>query len=547
MCRYKTQVLVIGSGITGTTCALVLAEAGLKVTLLSSGPELDSGNTALAQGGIVYRGREDKPQLLADDIATAGAHINSQPALDFISTEGPKAVDDILINRAGVPFERDNNGFLLTREGAHSVPRILFCADYTGRAIMDGLTTAVRKQPDIEVLTDRTAIDLLTTYHHSKNLSFRYQLQNQCLGAYVLNNKTNEVETRMADFTVLACGGLGQIFLHTTNSAACIGSGLSMPFRAGARVINSEFVQFHPTALFHHSKRKFLISEAVRGEGGQLVNASRQPFMQNYDPRGDLAPRDIVARSIVEEMLRTGVECVFLDMTQCRVKDLKKRFPTIAAKCQEIGIDIAKDLVPVVPVAHYFCGGILVDTSGQSTLKRLFAGGECSCTGVHGANRLASTSLLEGVLWGRSIAETIVAKINRASFVKEKYLSSIPDWISPGREENEDPALIAQDWMNIKTTMWNYVGITRNANRLQRAFSDLRTLNKALHDFYKKTPISKPIVDLFHGSQAAYIVTIAAMNNHLSQGCHFRTDSDANPENGTSQKSVESICKGKFK
>ena len=389
---------------------------------------------------------------------------------------------------------------------------------------MDGLQNAVAREPRIQVLTQRTAIDLLTSYHHSNSLEFKYHLDNQVLGAYVYNSHTQIVETILADHTILATGGLGQIFLHTTNTASSIGSGLAMSFRAGAMTMNTEFVQFHPTALYQRGDWRFLISEAVRGEGARLVNEAGEPFMTWYDQRGDLAPRDIVTRAIVEEMLNRGEECVFLDAANHVDLDLKKRFPTIYRTCKAMGIDITRDPIPVVPAAHYSCGGVLVDIHGQTTLPRLYAAGECTCTGVHGANRLASTSLLAALLWGWSAARDIGYKAPSYNAVSQRLIDSIPDWVCPGQIHNEDPALIAQDWATLRNTMWNYVGITRTTPRLKRAFEDLRALNKRIHDFYYETPLSKPLIDLFHGCQAAYVTTNAALRNTKSAGCHYRQE-----------------------
>lgn len=526
--RLKTEVLVIGSGIAGTTCALGLAEAGHEVTLITAGEQPDGGNTALAQGGIVYKAPDDDPKILENDILTAGWKENYLKAVRYLSRRGPQVLRQVLLDRYSVPFETTSQGdWHLTREGGHTLPRILFSADHTGHTIMDALLRAVEEHENIRLLTRRTAIDLLTTHHHSSSLNYRYSLNNQCVGAYVFNDHLDQIETILADSTVLATGGAGQVYLHTTNTSGSIGSGLAMGYRAGARILNAEYVQFHPTALYQkgskRSRRRFLVSEAVRGEGARLVNSAGEAFMQRYDQRADLAPRDIVTRAIMEEMLQTGDHCVYLDVSTLS-QDPAKRFPTIYERCQNMGVDMHRHAVPVVPAAHYFCGGVLVNVRGRTTLDRLYAAGECTCTGVHGANRLASTSLLEGVLWGQSAAEDIHKRQSKSFHLSKRLMDSIPDWQRAGDIRNEDPALIAQDWTTIRSTMWNYVGITRSADRLNRAFSDLRKLFKNLQDFYKKTHMSKPIIDLFHGSQAAYSITLSAMRNKSSKGCHHRVD-----------------------
>lgn len=526
--RIKTDVLVIGSGIAGSLAALTIADTGADVTLLSAGEDLFACNTQLAQGGIVFHSAEDDPVKLERDILTAGWKQNYRRAVRYLAHKGPEVLQKTLIDAYKVPFaHRAAADWYFTREGGHSIARILYAKDHTGLTIMQQLAEAVSRRPNIRVLTNRTAIDLLTTHHHAAHLDFKYNLMDECVGAYVFNEPLNQVEVILADFTVLATGSAGRIYLNSTSSNQATGSGISMASRAGARLYNLEYVQFHPTTFYQGAKRferRFLISEAVRGEGAKLVNSAGDAFMARYDQRADLAPRDIVTRAIMAEMLRTGDDCVYLDTTRGMRNEVAERFPTIYAKCQECGVDMRTTPIPVVPAAHFFCGGVLVDLRGRTTLERLYAAGEVSCTGVHGANRLASTSLLEGMLWGYSAGQDIAKRLGKKWKLSKKLMDSIPEWQNPGDIQNEDPALIAQDWATIRHTMWNYVGIIRSTARLRRAFEDLRTLSKNMHDFYRQTPISKPIIDLFHGCQTAYVVTQAAMRNKKTLGCHYRAD-----------------------
>ncbi len=527
--RSRSTVLVVGSGIAGSIAALTLAESGADVTLVNSGPELDNGNSAMAQGGIVYRSEADSPELLARDIVVAGSEYNYMRAVRQICEGGPSAVQSILIDRLHIPFNRSDaqlsQEWDLTLEGGHSSHRILHCADYTGRAIMSGLLEAIKDTPSITVLPNRTAVDLITSHHHSLSMEFRYQLPNRCCGVYVYNEAVGQVETLLADFTVLATGGVGQVYLHSTNAPNAVGSGLTMAHRAGVRIENAEFVQFHPTAFYQRHAPRFLITEAMRGEGARLINSRGEAFMSRYDPRADLAPRDIVARSIVEEMLRLDDECVYLDAAPYLKHPIDRRFPTIYAHCLEAGLDIAENPIPVVPAAHYFCGGILADLNGRTSLSKLYAIGECACTGVHGANRLASVSLLEAVLWGQTCGKDISRRLRgRGGHAPRRLHDAIPDWESPGQEHNDDPALISQDWGAIRNTMWNYVGITRSTARLQRAYEELRQLSRRITDFYKRTPLSRPLIQLMHGCHAAFIITESARRNKSSIGCHYRVD-----------------------
>lgn len=545
--RAHYPVLVIGTGIAGLTTAFALAGAGIRVLLVTKATDPADCNTSWAQGGIIYQGEGDSPEKLVADIVRAGAGISNETAVNFLAEEGPRVVKQLLLDDIHVPFSTTLEGELdLTQEGAHSISRIIHAGDATGRAIETSLLNRVKSEPNITLATDVTAIDLLTTYHHPLDIQVRYRLTNECAGAYLLDNRTNDVYTIFADFTVLATGGIGQMYLHTTNTKNAIGDGVVMAHRAGARIMNAEYVQFHPTALADKKANHFLISEALRGEGARLRNQRGEYFMEKYSPElKDLAPRDVVARAILEEMTRNKDEFVYLDLANFYNghQPIHERFPNIGAACAAIGVDIAKDPIPVVPAAHYFCGGVLVNTSGQTTLSRLFAIGETSCSGLHGANRLASTSLLEGLTWGyyaaQSIRERLQTPASSASpsvhrafsslppgsgSIPDGFLSSVPDWQPPGKENLEDPALILQDWTIIQHTMWNYVGIVRTYERLKRALADMQHLGSRLTKYYHESMISKSIVELFHGQQMASIVAAAAIRNPRSIGAHFRKD-----------------------
>jgi L-aspartate oxidase len=562
--RAHYPVLVIGTGIAGLTVAFSLARAGVEVLLVTKTSDPADCNTSHAQGGIIYQGMNDSPEQLVEDIIQAGAGLCDERSVHFLANEGPKVVERILIDEIDVPFKRTLEGELdLAQEGAHSISRIIHSGDATGRAIEIGLLNRVRAEKNVTLVTDVTAIDLLTTHHHPQDIQIQYRLENECLGAYLLDNLTSDVYTIFADYTVLATGGIGRVYLHTTNTRSTIGDGVVMAHRAGARIMNAEYVQFHPTALASKGGTHFLISEALRGDGARLMNQRGEYFMERYAPRmKDLAPRDVVTRAIVEEMTCAKEDFVYLDLASFYKgrEPIPERFPTISERTRAIGIDMEREPIPVVPAAHYFCGGILVDNFGHSTLHRLFAIGETSCTGVHGANRLASTSLLEGLAWGYSAAAAIRQRrdeggvgdaglgrevprdedperrlssmVRRALSSREagvgpldpRLFESVPDWIQPGGESREDPALILQDWTTIQHTMWNYVGIVRTLERLERAVADMRELGARLNRFYHESQLSREILELFHGQNMASIIASAAIRNPVSRGAHFRRD-----------------------
>ncbi|HPL88350.1 MAG TPA: FAD-dependent oxidoreductase [Deltaproteobacteria bacterium] len=525
----ETECLIIGTGIAGATCAYIAAKAGLRVCLLTKRSDPSLTNTNLAQGGIVYSGHGDSPELLKQDILKAGRNLNSLEAVDFLSRQGPGIVKEVLIDDLNVNFTHlkgpEDESYDLTREGAHSIHRILYAADHTGQDIEKSLIEALEGLENVEIITNATAIDLITLHHHSMDVQARYLLEDRCAGAYVFLEKKKEVLTILAQYTVLATGGLGDIFLHSTSEKGTVGDGIVMAMRAGADTINMEFMQFHPTTLYLPGARRFLLSEALRGEGARLVNLRGEYFMDRYNPElKDLAPRDETAIAIWDEMIENKEDHVLLDIANFVHEDIPTRFPKIYATCRQAGIDITREPVPVVPAAHYFCGGVHVNNLGRTTLNGLYAVGEVSCTGLHGANRLASTSLLEGLVWGYYAAKDIAARINSGETIRSGMLHSVRDWIPTGNVENEDPALIAQDWASIKSTMWNYVGIVRTRQRLKIAIEDLRHMYLRIEEFYRETPVSKDIISLFHGTQAAILVADAAFRNRNSIGCHFLRD-----------------------
>ncbi len=517
--RERSQILILGTGVAGLAAALGAAEDGAEVLLVCRAAEPATTNTAWAQGGIVFRGVDDSVELLASDILAAGAHYGLPAAAEFLATEGPRLVQEWLIDRLGVPFDRRPDGSLdLALEAAHSVPRILHAQDHSGAAIEDALLHAVRAHHRIRLVPGYQAVDVLTTHHHSRRAVDRYALKNRCVGAYLLEVATGRVCTVFSGATILATGGAGALYVHTSNQPSCIGSGVAMASRAGARLLNLEFIQFHPTCLYVPGAPRHLITEALRGAGAELVNHAGDKFMWRYHPKGSLAPRDVVTRAIVDEMHRTGAECVFLDLGG-RGMELQERFPTVAETCARYGIDIASERIPVVPAAHYTCGGVVSDLRGRATVPGLYVAGEAACTGVHGANRLASTSLLEGLTFGMTAGRDAVKRVSDLP-LDDELCAAIPDWEPVTGPSNEDPALIAQDWSATRHTMWNYVGIVRTPERLERAVADLRHQQVRLTEFYRRTPMSAALVDLFHGCQTAGLIADAARRNTTSVGCH---------------------------
>lgn len=521
-----TDVLIIGSGIAGATAALRLAkDEERQITVITRAPEATESKSHYAQGGIVGRGNEDTAALLIEDVHRAGDGLCYPPAVEVLAEEGPGVVREVLMEEAKVPFDRDESGALMFGlEGAHSQRRILHVGDMAGKAIMRALIGQLLEKPNVQLLTDHTAVDLITSPHHALDPMAVYEPV-VCHGAYVFHQTRQVTFPILAGKTVLAAGGLGQIFLNTSNPAGARGDGLAMAHRAGARVENAEYVQFHPTAVHMPGVTKFLISEALRGEGAVLLTPDEEPFMHRYDPEWkDLAPRDVVARAIYWEMLENGYSYVLLDLSsKMSPEAIRSRFPGIHARCLELGIDITARPIPVLPAAHYFCGGVLVDLWGQSSVQGLYTIGEVSCTGVHGANRLASTSLLEGLVWGDRAGRHI--RTQPPSKVVDK--SAVPAWDDSNLIYEADPTLIQGDMQTIRNIMWHYVGLVRSEHRLNRALREISHLWSEIEAFYRKTRLTDGLIGLRNSSQAALIVARAARMNPRSRGCHFREDSVA--------------------
>ncbi|HKE57792.1 MAG TPA: FAD-dependent oxidoreductase, partial [Pyrinomonadaceae bacterium] len=460
----ETEVLIIGCGIAGATAALRLARNPQRqITIITRARDSRESNTRYAQGGIIGRGPDDTSELLFEDIIAAGAGVTLPAAAQILADEGPLLLNEILERTAGVVFDHDSAGKpRWGQEAAHSRRRILHVGDATGRAIEDGLIAALNECSNIKIETDVTAVDLITFPHHSRDPLDNYR-PISCHGCYVFDRKENAVHRYLATTTILATGGLGRIYRSTTNPVGARGDGLAMAHRAGARIANAEYVQFHPTALAAPGAEGLLISEAVRGEGGVLLTPDLRAFMPDYSPQWkDLAPRDVVARAIHHEMETNGYSYVLLDIaSHMPAAAIRERFPFIYQECLKVGLDISTEPVPVVPAAHYFCGGVLVDEWGRSTIRNLYAIGEISCTGVHGANRLASTSLLEGLVWGNRSAVDTEKALQSAQ--ERPAFADIPPWDESGLSADPDPALIQGDMQTIQNIMWHYVGLVRSA------------------------------------------------------------------------------------
>jgi L-aspartate oxidase len=512
------DVLIIGTGIAGLTSALKLAEKGFLVGLVTREKDPNLSNTYYAQGGIIFPQKED--EFLGSDILKAGSNTNNTLAIDTLRENGGDILKEVLLDKVEVNFSRNATGELnFTREAAHSLPRILYKGDFTGKEIQTTFLNYVKRFPNIRLLENHTAVDLLTPLHHGISINQRYE-ENKVVGAYLYNRENGEVVKALAKVTVLATGGIGSLFLHNSNSEGARGDGHAMAKRAGALLTDMEFIQFHPTTFYNrNSHRRFLISEALRGEGGRLLNCKGEYFMEKYHPDKELAPRDVVARSIVEETIETKHDCVYLDVSHKDPDWIKERFPTIYDHCLQNKIDITKEPIPVIPAAHYTCGGVKTDLKGRASLKNLYAVGEVACTGLHGANRLASTSLLEGLTWGYLAAEEMAVDLNQIPLYAD---DRIKNWeVSRGEVDN---ALVSQDWLTLKQTMWNYVGLTRTKRRLRRAESLFQELYIELAKFYKHSTLTDGLIGLRNAAEVASLVVESSLINKESIGCFQRKD-----------------------
>lgn len=529
-----TDFLVIGGGIAGLTFALDIADHGEVIVLTKRAR--DECNTKYAQGGIAaVFAPDDSPEAHARDTLIAGAGLCHEIVVDICTREGPDRVRDLM--ERGARFDRDNSHLSLGREGGHSARRVVRAADATGAETERALLERAAQHPNIRIIEHHTAIDLI--------MLSRFGGPDICLGAYVLNEHATEasgtqpskdaapaertsspahdglVHTYLARATVLASGGAGKVYLYTTNPDVATGDGVAMAFRAGAEIANMEFYQFHPTCLYHPEAKSFLISEALRGEGAILRLLDGTAFMANHDPRKDLAPRDIVARTIDFEMKRTGSEHVLLDITHRPASFIKEHFPTIYAQCLRFGIDITVQPIPVVPAAHYMCGGISTDLHGRTTIPGLWAIGECAFTGLHGANRLASNSLLEGMVFGHRAAMRLASSIAE---LRKSPFPEVPEWQTGNAVPSDEGVVVAHNWDELRRTMWNYVGIVRSDARLRRAARRIALLQEEIREYYWKHLVTRDLLELRNIATVAELIVGCAAVRHESRGLHSTID-----------------------
>ena len=504
--------IVVGTGIAGLSFALKAAAHG-RVAVLTK-REAERSNTAWAQGGICcVADPDDSFESHIADTLDAGAGLCDEAVVRTIVEAAPAAIDSMVAQ--GVAFDREGDSFKLGKEGGHSHRRILHSRDTTGREISEKLLAAARAEANIDLLENHFAIDLVTT------AKLGFAAENRIVGLYAYDENSGEIITFRSDRVALCTGGCGRVYLYTTNPKVATGDGAAMAYRAGAKVSNMEFVQFHPTCLYHHDRQNFLISEAVRGEGGVLIGADGEEFMSKYDPRGSLAPRDIVARAIDQEIKRTGAPCVYVDISHRDKEFIAERFPNIYQTCLSLGIDPATEPIPVVPAAHYQCGGVRTDIDGRTSIRGLYAIGEVACTGLHGANRLASNSLLEGAVVADRAFRHIIEH-EPPGGAATGY--TVPEWVSGDAEDVDELVVIYHNWDEIRRLMWDYVSIVRTDKRLQRAATRLQNLRREIQEFYWNFKISSELLELRNLVEIAILIVDSARRRTESRGLHYTLD-----------------------
>lgn len=518
--RCYSDVLILGGGAAGLSLALNLADH-CQITVLSKS-SLNQGSTYYAQGGVAaVLDEKDSLESHIEDTVEAGAGLCHRDIVEYSVSRSRECIEWLMDQGVKFTTAKEANGtakdfsnYHLTKEGGHSHRRVIHAADATGRAIFEALSARAQAHPNITFRTTSVAVDLIT----SQKLGLE-DSDNRCLGAYVLNEKTGKVVVHEAGFVVLATGGCSKAYLYTSNPDGASGDGIAMAWRAGCRVANMEFNQFHPTCLFHPQARTFLITEAIRGEGGHLKLPNGKRFMHLYDEREELAPRDIVARAIDAEMKKRGLDCVYLDISYKDADFIRSYFPTIYKKCLKLGIDITKEPIPVVPAAHYSCGGVMVDRNGKSDISGLYAIGETSFTGLHGANRMASNSLLECFVFAFSCAEHITSNLG-----SKRIEAIIPDWDETQVTDSDEEVIISHNWDEIRRFMWDYVGIVRTNKRLERASHRIDLLQKEIIEYYKNYRVNTNLLELRNLALVAELIIQSAQNRKESRGLHFTLD-----------------------